>query len=107
VSTVVSLPSHLRRLAGLTGSTVSLQVNTDGPATLGDVVDALERDYPMLAGTIRDHPGPDGSPGKLRPFIRFFALDSDLTQDGLTAPLPVEVSDGREVLRLIGAIAGG
>jgi hypothetical protein len=107
VSLVVSLPSHLRRLAGLTGSTVSLELATNGPATLGDVVDALERDYPMLGGTIRDHPSPDGTPGKLRPFIRFFALDSDLTQGGLSEVLPAEVSDGREVLRLIGAIAGG
>jgi hypothetical protein len=104
VSLVVSLPTHLWRLAGLPGPTLTLEVEK---ATLGGVLDALEERHPELRGTIRDHPGPDGSPGALRPFIRFFALDSDLTPEGLAVALPDQVTEGREKLRIIGAIAGG
>jgi molybdopterin synthase sulfur carrier subunit len=102
---VVSLPTHLRRLAGLNEATVSLEVGRE--PTLGDVIDELERRYPALRGTIRDHSPPGGGQGPLRPFMRFFALDSDLTQDGLGQVLPPEVVNGGEVLRIIGAIAGG
>lgn len=105
----VALPAHLRRLAAVGGPTVSVAVAQAGPeVTLGDVLDALERTYPALRGTMRDHPiaGAAG-PGPLRPFIRFFALEEDLTPAGQTSPLPPEVLSGKEVLRIIGAIAGG
>lgn len=106
----VALPAHLRRLAGVSSPTVAVTVTHagDGPVTLGDLVDALERAYPALRGTIRDYPAAGTSArGALRPFLRFFALEEDLTPAGQPAPLPLEVSSGQEVLRIIGAIAGG
>ena len=48
----VVLPAHLRTLAKV-GSEVEIDV--EGRATLGSVLDALEDRYPMLCGTIRDH----------------------------------------------------
>ncbi|HET7090114.1 MAG TPA: hypothetical protein VFL17_15865, partial [Anaerolineae bacterium] len=48
----VVLPHHLRTLARV-GKEVELQV--EGQATLGATLDALEAQYPMLRGTIRDH----------------------------------------------------
>src|SRR5678809_1054789 len=48
----VVLPYHLRTLAKV-GDEVELDI--DGPATLGGVLDALETRYPVLRGTIRDH----------------------------------------------------
>ena len=48
----VVLPHHLRNLAG-TGAEVALEV--DGPVTQRTVLDALEKRYPVLKGTIRDH----------------------------------------------------
>ncbi len=106
----VSLPAHLRRLSGRSTPVVAIELkpaNPDG-ITLGMVLDALEDAYPALKGTIRDHrsPGSD-QPGALRPFIRFFALDRDLTPAGQSAAIPPEVVSGTEVLRIIGAIAGG
>jgi len=106
----VSLPAHLRRLSG--GSTavipIELMSGDSEAVTLGMVLDALEDAYPALRGTIRDHrrPGSD-EPGTLRPFIRFFACDRDLTPAGQSATIPQEVLLGNEVLRIIGAIAGG
>ncbi len=106
----VSLPAHLRRLAGRAGSVVAVELRPANPAgvTLGMVLDALESAYPALKGTIRDHrpPGSD-QPGTLRPFIRFFACERDLTPAGQSAAIPQEVLSGNEVLRIIGAIAGG
>jgi len=106
----VALPAHLRRLAGASGSTVSVELPPapSGSVTLGSVLDALERSYPALRGTIRDHPAAGSSaPGSLRPFMRFFALEEDITTAGQSAPIPPEVLSGKEVLRIIGAIAGG
>ena len=48
----VELPQHLRTLARV-GVEVGVEVN--GPVTIGAVLDAIERAYPMLCGTIRDH----------------------------------------------------
>ncbi|HEV8354686.1 MAG TPA: hypothetical protein VGR24_10905 [bacterium] len=106
----VALPAHLRRLTGTSGSavTVELPPGAGGAVTLGTVLDALERAYPALRGTIRDYPAAGSStPGPLRPFVRFFALEDDLTPAGQSAPMPPEVLSGKEVLRIIGAIAGG
>jgi hypothetical protein len=95
----VVLPHHLRILANV-GDEVSVRVN--GGATTRSVLDALEADYPVLQGTIRDH-----GTLKRRPFIRFFACERDLTFDAADAPLPDEVRAGKEPLLVIGAIAGG
>jgi molybdopterin synthase sulfur carrier subunit len=87
----VILPTHLRRLANV-GREVELQV--DGPATIGAVLDALEAQYPMLRGTLRDHVTKER-----RAFIRFFACKD--------APLPVAIAIGAEPLWVVGAMAGG
>jgi len=100
VSTIrVTLPAHLRTLAGV-GS--ELQLNVEGAVTIRSVLDALESAFPMLCGTIRDH-------GTLqrRPFVRFFACEQDLSHDPVDSPLPKEVVSGKEPFMVIGAIAGG
>ena len=95
----VVLPHHLRTLAGV-GSEVTIDV--PGDVTQRSVLDALEARYPMLRGTIRDH-----STHLRRPFVRFFACEQDLSHESPDAPLPREVSAGKEPLLVIGAIAGG
>ena len=95
----VILPYHLRTLAGV-GREVALQV--DGPATLNSVLDALEAQYPMLRGTIRDQ-----ITQQRRSLIRFFASKRDLSHDPPDAPLPDPVAQGVEPLMIVGAIAGG
>ncbi|MBZ5604173.1 MAG: MoaD/ThiS family protein [Acidobacteriia bacterium] len=100
MSTVrVVLPAHLRTLAR-SGSEV--QVNVDGVVTIRSILDAVENDYPVLRGAIRDH-------GTLqrRAFVRFFACEQDLSHDSVDAPLPEPVANGREPFLVIGAIAGG
>jgi len=61
----VVLPAHLRTLARVNDE-VSLEV--EGRATLAAVLDALEAQYPVLCGTIRDH-----DTHKRRAIVRFFA----------------------------------
>lgn len=95
----VALPTHLRAMAGV-GREVAVEVGE--PATIDGVLDALEAHHPVLKGTIRDHTG-----GRRRAFIRFFACGVDLSHDPTDAPLPDPVVSGTEVLRVIGAIAGG
>ena len=95
----VILPTHLWRLAN-TGREVEIQV--DGPATISAVLDALEAEYPMLRGTIRDQASKER-----RPFIRFFATGEDLSLEPTNAPLPEAVATGAEPLRIVGAMAGG
>jgi sulfur-carrier protein len=95
----VVLPQHLRTLAG-TGAEV--QVEVAAPATIGRVLDALEARYPTLRGTIRDF-----GTGQRRAFLRFFACEGDWSHEPLDAELPKAVSEGREPLLIIGAIAGG
>jgi hypothetical protein len=43
----------------------------------------------------------------LRPFIRFFACEEDLSHESSDAALPLAVADGREPLHVVGAMAGG
>ena len=95
----VVLPQHLRTLAGV-GGEVTLAV--DVPVTVRRVLDALEERYPMLRGTIREY-----ETGQRRAFLRFFACEEDLSQEGMDAELPVAVAEGNEPLLIIGAIAGG
>jgi sulfur-carrier protein len=95
----LELPQHLRTLAGIDGE---VQLEVSGPATQRSVLDALERQYPMLRGTIRDH-----VTLRRRPFIRFFACEEDLSHEPMDAPLPDPVADGSEPYLIIGAIAGG
>lgn len=95
----VVLPPHLRGLAHVSGE---VQVEVAGAATQRSVVDAIERSYPMLRGTIRDH-----VTQQRRPFLRFFACEEDLSHESPDAPLPEAVVSGKEPLLIVGAIAGG
>jgi len=95
----VVLPPHLRTLAHVDGD-VTLRV--EGPVTQRSVLDALEAQYPMLRGTIRDHVTQER-----RPFLRFFACEEDLSHEPPDAPLPDAVVNGKEPFFIIGAIAGG
>jgi hypothetical protein len=95
----VVLPAHLRTLAGV-GDEVAVRLELE--ATVRNVLDAVERDFPVLRGTIRDH-----VTQQRRPFLRFFACGQDLSHDRVDAPLPEPVAAGDEPLMVIGAIAGG
>ena len=95
----VVLPPHLRGLAHVTGE---VQVEIQGVVTQRSVVDAIEANYPMLRGTIRDH-----VTQQRRPFLRFFACEEDLSHESPDAPLPDAVVSGKEPLLIVGAIAGG
>jgi len=95
----VALPHHLRTLAHV-GKEVEVQV--EGPSTLSAVLDALEAEYPMLRGTIRDH-----VTHQRRPFIRFFACGQDLSHQSPDTTLPDAVTTGTEPFRVVGAMAGG
>jgi molybdopterin converting factor small subunit len=95
----VVLPTHLRRLANVSRE-VELQV--EGSQTVGSVLDALEDQYPMLRGTIRDH-----VTKQRRPFIRFFACGEDWSHETADTPLPDRIVAGEEPLWIVGAMAGG
>ena len=95
----VELPAHLRTLARVHGEVC---VDVDGAPTVGSVLDALEAQYPVLCGTIRDH-----ITHQRRPFVRFFACEQDLSHDPPQTPLPAEVIAATEPLMVVGAMAGG
>ena len=95
----VVLPAHLRNLAGVADE---VQLDVGGAVTQRSVLDALERQYPVLRGTIRDHVSL-----LRRPFIRFFACEEDLSHESMDAPLPDSVASGAEPYLIVGAIAGG
>ncbi len=95
----VELPFHLRTLARVAGE---VQVPLEGPATVGSVLEALEKRYPVLRGSIRDH-----VTLRRRPFVRFFACERDLSLEPPDAPLPEAVVSGAEPFLVIGAMAGG
>ncbi len=96
---VVTLPTHLRTLAQVSGA-VKLQV--EEPITQLAILDALEAAYPMLRGTIRD-----AATKERRAFIRFYACGEDLSHEPANASVPTEVAAGKEPFRIIGAMAGG
>ena len=95
----VVLPAHLRALANVDGE-VSLEVQ--GPVTQRSLLDALERQYPSLQGTVRDH-----VTQCRRPLVRFFACEEDYSHEPPDAPLPEPVAAGKEPFLIVGAIAGG
>ncbi|HTK80958.1 MAG TPA: MoaD/ThiS family protein [Bacteroidota bacterium] len=95
----VALPYHLRNLARINSE---VQLDVPGPVTQRSVLNALEAQFPMLAGTIRDHVTQER-----RPFLRFFACGEDLSLDQPDTPLPEKVASGEEPFLVIGAIAGG
>ena len=95
----VELPGNLQTLAG-TGRTVELEIA--GAATQRSVLDALEKKYPALLGTVRD-----ANTKKRRPMVRFFACEEDLSHEQPDAPLPQAVASGAEPYLIVGAMAGG
>ena len=95
----VQIPYHLRNLARVDGEFV---LEVSGPVTIKSVLDALERRYPMLCGTIREH-----DTLKRRAFLRFFACEEDLSHQSPDVELPESVALGKEPFLIIGAIAGG
>jgi len=95
----VELPAHLRTLARVDRE---VQLEVEGATTQRSVLDALEARYPVLRGAIRDH-----VTQQRRPFLRFFACQEDLSHEPPDAPLPDEVTSGKEPFLIIGAIAGG
>ena len=95
----VVLPYHLRNLARVEGE---VQLEVEQPVTVRSVIDALERRYPVLRGTIRDH-----GTLKRRPFVRFFACKEDLSLEPPETVLPEAVTRGVEPFLIVGAMAGG
>ena len=96
---VVVLPAHLKTLAKVESD---VQLEVAGPVTQRSILDVLEKRFPMLEGTIRDH-----VTKQRRPFLRFFACAEDLSHESPDAPLPEAVATGKEPFFVIGAIAGG
>lgn len=95
----VVLPQHLRTLVHVKRE---VEISPEGGATLAGLLDALETQYPVLRGTIRDHVTKER-----RPFIRFFACGQDLSHMSPDTELPENVINGLEPFRVVGAMAGG
>ena len=95
----VQLPAHLRTLARVDDE---VRLDVEPRVTLGSVLDALEAQYPVLRGTIRDH-----VTERRRPFVRFYACEEDLSHEPPDTPLPDAVASGAEPFVILGAIAGG
>jgi len=95
----VLLPQHLRTLAHVGGEVL---IEVQGEVTQRSILDALEKSYPMLRGTIRDHVTQER-----RAFLRFFVCGEDWSHEAPDTPLPKEIISGAEPFLIIGAIAGG
>jgi hypothetical protein len=95
----VVLPHHLRTLARV-GDEIDVDVSDS--ATVQSVLDALETNYPMLRGTMRDH-----VTRQRRPLVRFFACGEDISHEPPDTQLPDAVATGAEPFFVMGAIAGG
>lgn len=95
----VLLPTHLKTLAKVTDE---VRLAVASPVTIGATLGALEARFPVLRGAIRDH-------GTLRrrPFVRYYACESDLSLDPPETPLPAPVVQGAEPFMIVGAVAGG
>jgi sulfur-carrier protein len=95
----VALPAHLRTLARVTDE---VRVEVVEPVTQRRVLEALERTYPALRGTVRDP-----ITARRRAFVRFYVGEADLSHEPPDAPLPAGVADGTLTFNVIGAMAGG
>lgn len=95
----VVLPFHLRNLAHVDRE---VRLDVEGQVTTDAVLDALEKQYPVLQGTIRDH-----RTHQRRAFLRFFACGEDLSHEPADAALPEAVAQGNEPFMVVGAMAGG
>ena len=95
----VVLPAHLKNLARISGE---VRLDLSAPVTQRRVLDALEAEYPVLCGTMRDR-----GTGQRRAFVRFYACSEDLSNDAPDTPLPDRVVAGEEPFLVVGAMAGG
>ena len=95
----VVLPAHLKTLIGRHHEVI---LEVPAPVTQRTVLDALEARYPVLRGTIRDP-----QTQRRRPFVRFFACETDLSHESPDEALPDEVRSGAEPFFVVGAMAGG
>jgi molybdopterin synthase sulfur carrier subunit len=95
----VVLPAHLKNLARVNGE---VRLDLAEPVTQRRVLDALEEQYPMLCGTMRDR-----GTGRRRAFVRFYACQEDLSNESPDEPLPDRVIKGEEPFLVVGAMAGG
>ncbi len=95
----VVLPAPLRELARCPRE---LQLDVAGDVTLCAVFDAIEAQYPVLRGTMRD-----AQTGARRAFVRYFACEQDLSHEPADAVLPPAVIAGTEPLLVVGAMSGG
>ena len=95
----VVLPAHLKNLARVSGE---VRLDLAAPVTQRRVLDALEEQFPMLCGTMRDR-----GTGRRRAFVRFYACEEDLSNESPDEPLPDRVVKGEEPFLVIGAMAGG
>ncbi len=68
-----------KSLGGVRGDVTVEVGEIDGEVTSRSILDALETQYPMLRGTIREHVS-----GERRPFLRFFACGEDVTHTSPT-----------------------
>ena len=100
----VVLPAHLRNLAGVHGEVVVCV--PDQVLTQRAVIDAIESQFPVLGGTMRDR-----RTGKRRAFVRFYCCEQDLSNEPPDAPLPdpvaAAIAAGTEPFLVVGAMAGG
>ena len=95
----VLLPAHLKALAKVHGE---VQLEVAGPVSASSVLDALEEQYPVLRGTIREL-----GTLKRRAFVRYYACEEDLSHAPPETPLPDAVVQGLEPFIVLGAMAGG
>jgi hypothetical protein len=95
----VILPHHLQTLANCERE-VSLVV--EGTVSQRSILDALEKEFPMLKGTVREH-----VTLKRRPRVRFFVCGRDVSLDPPGAELPEAIANGAEPFMIVGAVAGG
>jgi hypothetical protein len=95
----VVLPAHLRALARVNGE---ICVDVAGQVTQRSVLDAVEAEFPVLLGTVRDR-----STAKRRAFVRFYACQRDISNEEPDALLPERVAQGEEPFMIVGAMAGG
>jgi hypothetical protein len=95
----VIIPHHLRTLAKVSDE---LQIELNGSPTIRQVIDAIEEEYPVLRGTIREH-----GTHQRRALVRFFACGEDVSHEPVDTPLPAAIVKGEDPFIILGAIAGG
>lgn len=96
----VQLPAPLRAIAKIASDEVTFDLS--GVVTPTMVIDAIEAEYPMLRGTIRDP-----ASRERRAFVRYHACERDISHDSADAALPIGVTSGEEPFLIIGAMSGG